>query len=59
MDKIDIDKAINKLKQIGSRRPINKEINDLADYLNELSLSDVNDSFEIVKMILNKFNENK
>lgn len=59
LDKIDIDKAIDKLKQMCSRRPINKEINDLADCLNELSLSDVNDSFEIVKMILNKFNENK
>ena len=55
LDKIDIDK----LKQIGSRRPINKEINDLADYLNELSLSDVNDCFEFIKMIREKMNENK
>ena len=59
LDKIDIDKAIDKLKQIGSRRPINKEINDLADNLNELSLSDVNDCFEFIKMIREKMNENK
>ena len=59
LDKNDIDKAIDKLKQIGSRRPINKEINDLADYLNELSLSDVNDCFEFIKMIREKMNENK
>ena len=59
LDKIDIDKAIDKLKQMCSRRPINKEINDLADCLNELSLSDVNDSFEFIKMIREKMNENK
>lgn len=55
LDKIDIARAIDKLKQIGSRRPINKEINDLADFLNELSLSDVNDSFELFKIFREKF----
>ena len=59
LDKNDIDKAIDKLKQMCSRRPINKEINDLADHLNELSLSDVNDCFEFIKMIREKMNENK
>ena len=59
LDKTDIDKAVDKLKQIGARRPINKEINDLADCLNELSLSDINDCFEFIKMIREKMNENK